>query len=52
MEALKQSLSQPRGKRGARATPAAIPEPRKVAAVGGSKQQGEPQARSKARKKR
>ena len=52
MEALKQSLSQPRGKRGAKATPAAVEEqPRKVAAAGGSKQ-AEPQARSKARKKR
>jgi DNA end-binding protein Ku len=51
MEALKQSLSRPKGKRGARATPAIMPEPRRVAAGGGSKQSA-PQARTRARKKR
>ena len=51
MEALKQSLSRPKGKRGAKATPAAEPEPRKVAAAGGSKQ-AEPQASGRTRKKR
>ena len=51
MEALKASLSRPKGKAGARATAAATPEPRRAAAGGGSKQ-SEPQARSRARKKR
>lgn len=51
MEALKQSLSQPKGKRGAKATAAAVEEqPRRIAA-GGSKQ-AEPAARGKTRKKR
>ena len=51
MEALKQSLSRPKGKRGAKATPAAEPEPHKIAVAGGSKQ-AEPQGRARTRKKR
>lgn len=51
MEALKASLSRPKGKAGARATPAVAPEPRRVAA-GGATKQSEPQARGRARKKR
>lgn len=51
MEALKASLSRPKGKAGARASATAAPEPRRAAAGGGSKQ-GEPPARSRARKKR